>query len=74
MIYSTARVLSTDAEKPKIRQSVGLDARVAAPSRTQKPKLLFIVVGETGREQAIGVLTAMSGKPHRTQALNALNF
>ncbi|NKL81435.1 phosphoethanolamine transferase domain-containing protein, partial [Rhizobium leguminosarum] len=49
VIYSTARVLSTDAERPKIRQSVGLDARVATPSRTQKPKLLFIVVGETVR-------------------------
>ncbi|MDT0138243.1 phosphoethanolamine--lipid A transferase [Acidovorax sp. PRC11] len=74
VIYSTARVLSTDAERPKIRQSVGLDARVATPSRTQKPKLLFIVVGETVRASNWGLNGYERQTTPNLQALNALNF
>ena len=74
VIYSTARVLSADVDTPKSRQSVGLDARMAAPTKTQKPKLLFLVVGETVRAGNWGLNGYERQTSPNLQALNAVNF
>ncbi len=74
VIYSTARVLSADVEKPKVRQHVGLDARLAAPMSPQKPKLVFIVVGETVRAGNWGLNGYERQTSPNLQALNAVNF
>ena len=74
VIYSPARVLSADVEKPKVRQHVGLDARLAAPMSPQKPKLVFIVVGETVRAGNWGLNGYERQTSPNLQALNAVNF
>jgi len=74
VIYSTARVLSADVEKPKVRQPVGLDARMAVPTLPQKPKLLFIVVGETVRAGNWGLNGYERQTSPNLQTLNVVNF
>lgn len=74
VLYSTARVLSSDVEKPRRRQEVGVDARMDSFSMDQKPTLLFIVVGETVRSANWGLSGYSRQTAPKLRALDVVNF
>jgi len=74
LLYSTARVLSTDAEIAIVRTPVGMDARIAPAVQGRKPTLMFIVVGETLRAASWGLNGYLRQTSPQMKALDVLNF
>lgn len=74
LLYSTARVLSTDAETATVRTPVGTDARMAPAAQGRKPTLMFVVVGETLRAASWGLNGYARQTAPQMQALGVLNF
>lgn len=74
LLYSTARVLSTDAETATVRTPVGTDARMAPAAQGRKPALMLVVVGETLRAASWGLNGYARQTAPQMQALGVLNF
>jgi len=74
LLYSAARVLSTDAKTATVRTPVGTDARMSPAAQGRRPTLMFVVVGETLRAASWGLNGYARQNAPQMHAMGVLNF